>query len=78
MPATNGVYDPETLAISKTAFEEACAALPRTRATPSAYAFLAECILKAAAAGERDPTRLSERALQMIEHQSGDERPYLT
>jgi hypothetical protein len=78
MPVTNVVCDPETLAISKAAFEEACAALPPTRATTSARAYLAECILKAAAAGERNPRRLTERALQMIKHQSRDGGSYLT
>ncbi len=66
MPMTNGVHDPETLAIAKIAFSEACAALPPERDTQSVRTLLAECVLKAAAGGERDPDRLSADALRMM------------
>jgi hypothetical protein len=64
MPETARFYDPETIAIMKLAFDEACAALPPGRA--SARAFVAECILDAAAAGERDPASLCAHALRSI------------
>ena len=62
MPETARFYEPETIAIMKIAFDEACAALP-----PGApRALLAECILEAAAAGERDPDNLCAQALRSI------------
>jgi hypothetical protein len=48
------------------AFDEACAGLPPGRATQSARALVAECILKAAAEGERDPENLCAHALRTI------------
>ena len=66
MPETARFYDRETITIMKLAFDEACAALPPGRATQSARALVAECILEAAAAGERDPTNLCAHALRTI------------
>jgi len=68
MPVTKDhLYGSETLAISKLAFEEACAALPPKLDSQSTRTFLAERILKAAADGERDPMRLKDHALAMIQ-----------
>jgi hypothetical protein len=64
MPETARFYDRETITIMKLAFDEACAALSPGRATQSARALVAECILKAAAAGERDPASLCAHALR--------------
>jgi hypothetical protein len=66
MPETARFYDRETVTIMKLAFDEACAGLPPGRATQSARALVAECILKAAAAGERDPENLCAHALRSI------------
>ena len=66
MPETPRFYDRETITIMKLAFDEACAALSPRRATQSARALVAECILKAAAAGERDPASLCAHALRSI------------
>ena len=54
------LFDPETIALMKTAFEDACSRIP---ARDVARSLLAERILKAAASGERDPVRLRTRAL---------------
>jgi hypothetical protein len=54
-------FDPETIALMKKAFEDACARIPPRR--PVARSILAERILQAAANGERDPVRLRTRAL---------------
>ena len=55
------LFDPETIALMKRAFEDACARIPSRREV--ARSLLAERILKAAANGERDPVRLRTRAL---------------
>jgi hypothetical protein len=67
MPKTVRFYEPETIAIMKLAFDEACAALPPTRASQSARALVAECILERAATGERDPEHLCAYALRSID-----------
>jgi hypothetical protein len=56
MPETARFYEPETIAIMKVAFDEACAALPPERATQSARALVAE----------RDPANLCAHALRSI------------
>jgi len=67
MPLSNGVYDPETLAIAKTAFNDACAALPAERDTQQLRSQLAQCVLQVVARGVRNPERLSADALRMID-----------
>jgi hypothetical protein len=66
MPETDCFYEPETIAIMEIAFDEACAALPPERRTQSARALVAGCILKDAAAGERDPANLCAHALRSM------------
>jgi hypothetical protein len=68
MPETNTIYDPEFIALLKLAFEEACGMLPPGRDTQSTRALMAECILKVAATGERDPVRLRAEAFRSIEN----------
>jgi hypothetical protein len=63
----NTIHDPEFIRFLKQVFEAACAALPPERDTQSTRAHLAECILQAAAAGERDPVRLRAYALKSID-----------
>ena len=63
----NTIHGPEIIALLKQVFEAACAALPPERDTQSIRAHLAECILQAAATGERDPARLRDQALKSID-----------
>jgi hypothetical protein len=58
-----GCYDPETIQVLRVALDEAWAALPEERRKTTEKSELAERILVAAAAGERDPDRLRRRAL---------------
>jgi hypothetical protein len=58
-----GAFDPETLAVLRAVFDEACLALPAGQHTPSMRSTLAERILKKAGEGERDPMRLRAYAL---------------
>jgi hypothetical protein len=70
----NLVFDPETIALMKKAFEDACSRIPPRR--PVARSILAERILRAAANGERDPVRLRTRALiDVLTDPSGDGPP---
>jgi hypothetical protein len=57
----NIFFEPETIALMKKAFEDACSRVPPQR--PVVRSVLAERILRAAANGERDPVRLRARAL---------------
>jgi hypothetical protein len=63
----HNIHKPEILAILKTTFHEVCSALPPEHVTQSMRALVAECILKAAASGERDPVSLRAHALRSIE-----------
>jgi hypothetical protein len=67
MPETNTIHNPEFFALAKAVFDEVCAALPPERDTQSTRALLAEYILKAVDAGERDPARLRAQALRSID-----------
>jgi hypothetical protein len=66
MTVEGKVFDPETLAILKAVFDEACAALPPGQRTPGVRSLLAERILRKAGEGERDPARLGTYALLQI------------
>jgi hypothetical protein len=63
MSAVSGAFDPETLAILRAVFDEACLALPPNQHTPGMRSKLAERILKRASEGETDPVRLRTYAL---------------
>jgi hypothetical protein len=63
MSTTNGQFDPETLAVLKSIFEEACGSLPLHRRTPEVRSELAVCILKLAVRGGLDTVRLRRYAL---------------
>jgi hypothetical protein len=67
MPETNTIHNPEFVALAKSVFDEVCAMLPPGRDTQSIRARLAECILKAAGAGERNPARLCAHALRSLD-----------
>jgi hypothetical protein len=66
MPTASGPFDPETLALLKAVFEEAYALLPPHKRTHEMRSALAVRILKCAANGERNPTRL--RAFALVSH----------
>jgi hypothetical protein len=62
-------FDPETIALMKKAFEDACSRIPPRRAVARSI------LLRAAANGERDPVRLRTRALiGVLSDPSGDYR----
>ena len=64
MPISDaGSYDPETIALMRTALEEAWASLSPNEQARTAQSLLAERILWAAKRGERDPIRLRASAL---------------
>ena len=66
MAEMNGAFDPETIAILRAAFDDACASLPSEQHTQSKRSTLARRILTLAAEGERDPVRLRTFALMEI------------
>lgn len=63
MSTANGHFDPETLAVLKAVFEEACGSLPPHRRTQEIRSELAVRILKFAGRGRRDSTELRVYAL---------------
>jgi hypothetical protein len=67
MPETNTIHNSEFVALAKSVFDEVCTALPPERDTQNIRARLAECILKAAGAGERNPARLCAHALRSLD-----------
>ena len=66
MSPANGFFDPQTLAILRAVFEEACELLPPDQRSHEMRSALAVRILKHAAEGERNPTRLRTFALMEI------------
>jgi hypothetical protein len=60
-------YDPKTINLLKKVLAEAENALPRERRSSETRVKLATGILKAAAEGERDPSRLRAAGLIAIE-----------
>lgn len=56
-------YDPQTVAVLRQTLEDAWASLPPEQRVLMTRAMLAERILRSAAQGERDPTRLLEAAM---------------
>jgi hypothetical protein len=66
MPAMRGTFDPETLAVLRSVFDDACLALPPGQHTPSMRSKLANRILKRASEGEFDPVRLRAYALMEV------------
>jgi hypothetical protein len=63
MSTLRGAFDPETLAMLRGVFDEACLALTPDQLTTSMRSKLAERILKGAGEGELDPVRLRTYAL---------------
>jgi len=64
MSTVEGAFDPETLDVLKSAFDDAYLALPVGQQTAGMRAKLAERILRKASQGERDPLRLRAYALE--------------
>jgi hypothetical protein len=63
MSIADGQFDPETLAVLRTIFDEACISLPPHRRTPEVRSELAVRILKFAVHGRLDSARLRRYAL---------------
>jgi hypothetical protein len=64
MSDVQGAFDPETLAVLTSAFDDAYLALPAGQQTAGMRTKLAERILRKASQGERDPLRLRTYALE--------------
>jgi hypothetical protein len=60
-------FDPDTLALLRTALDRAWASLPVSQQAVTSRSILAERILKAAAQGERDPDRLRAKAIRQVD-----------
>jgi hypothetical protein len=63
MAAASGSFDPETLAMLRAVFEEACGVLPPHRRTSKMRSDLAVIILRRAAQGGLSPAELRSYAL---------------
>ena len=66
MSTVQGAFDPETLDVLKSAFDDAYRALPAGQRTAEMRTKLAERILRKASQGERDPLRLRAYALDAL------------
>jgi hypothetical protein len=64
-------FDPETLTILETAFDEAWAFVLKSGAETASREALAQCVLEAAEDGERDPQRLRDAALALLASRRG-------
>ena len=62
----NGSFDPKTLAILETAFDEAWLTLKSNGNDKVRPNELARCVLRLATEGELDPVRLHDRALSAL------------
>ena len=62
----SGTFDPKTLAILETAFDEAWLTLKSTGNDKVRPNELARCVLRLANEGELDPVRLHDRALSAL------------
>ena len=63
---TQGAFEPEVIAAMNEAFDTACKALQDTGQPELVLDIIAERIIAAASAGERDPVRLREAALPWL------------
>jgi hypothetical protein len=57
-------FDPETVALLRTALDRAWDSLPKSQRAVMSQSILAERILRAAAQGERDPEQLRASAIR--------------
>ena len=60
-------FDPELIQVMKSALEDVVTRLPLENSTPAAKAYLAECILKAAAQGQTNYDALIAAAADQIQ-----------
>jgi hypothetical protein len=60
------ILDPEEIVRLKAVFNEVVLALPEQHRSCEMQASAAEQLLKLAAGGEKDPSRLKERALRIL------------
>jgi hypothetical protein len=64
-------FDPETLKILETTFDEAWTLVLKSGAEAVSRETLAQCVLEAADEGERDPQRLRDAALALLASRRG-------
>jgi hypothetical protein len=62
----NNAFDPQTLVLLETAFDEAWLTLKSIGIKTVKPDELARCVLRLATEGERDPVRLHDRALKSV------------
>lgn len=67
-----GAFGPEEVTVLRASFNQARGALPPERQTPANVDALATAIVQLAKHGERDPVRLSDRALKAITPEATD------
>ena len=60
-------FDPELIQVMKSALEDIMTRVPLENATPAAKAYLAECILKAAAQGQTNYDALIAAAADQMQ-----------
>jgi hypothetical protein len=60
-------FDPQLISLMKNALEDVMTRVPMEHATPAAKAYLAECILKAAAQGHTTYSELVSAAADQIQ-----------
>ena len=60
-------FDPRLISLMKNALEDVMSRVPLEHATPAAKAYLAECILKAAAQGQTSHDGLLNAAADQIQ-----------
>jgi hypothetical protein len=66
MSSSSLPFDPETLAVLKAVFEQACELLPPHQRSQEMRSALADLILRRAADGERNPAQLRTYALMEV------------
>jgi hypothetical protein len=66
MSPSSRPFDPETLAVLKAVFEQACELLPPHQRTQEMLSALADLILGRAAGGERNPAQLRTYAFMEV------------
>ena len=66
--AEDQVFDPEMIAVMRTALVDACASLGLRHRADLATELVARKVIELAKAGERDPARLKTAVLQAFQH----------
>jgi hypothetical protein len=78
MGENGAVYQPELITLMRAVLDDAASSLPASKRTSTTMAEIASQILRCAANGERDPTRLKVAAMSAVvecSHYSHDISP---